>query len=239
MSATSFVCRDCGNEFTLKPEVLARYPGWKPSQCWPCKSGKKPASAKGASSKSASSKSTSSKTGAKPKKKGGKKSKGSKREENLTTAQVLEKYTEGPFDGIFTDGACTGNPGPGGWGMVHVRDNRVMAEDCGHDPDTTNNRMELKAIIAAYELLPEDAEETVYTDSNLCVQTINQWAAGWERRGWKRKDGPVKNLELVKRAYGLAKRHPKVKLKWIKAHAGSRWNEYADSLATSYSRDER
>ena len=224
----SFVCRDCGTTFGLKAEVLARYPGWKPSQCWPCKSGKKKTGATaGKSAKKSKPKTWKKKSG------------GSKREENLTTAQVLEKYTEGPFDGIFTDGACTGNPGPGGWGMVQVRNNEVVAEDCGHDADTTNNRMELRAIIAAYELLPEDAEETIYTDSNLCVQTINQWAAGWERRGWKRKDGPVKNLELVKKAFGLARRHPKVKLKWIKAHAGSRWNEYADSLATSYSRDVR
>lgn len=231
-SEAPFTCRECGREFTVGAEILARYPGWKPAQCWPCKkksgAGGKSTPSKGAGAKSARGK-------AKARRKPGSK----RREENLTTAQVLEKYTEGPFDGVFTDGACTGNPGPGGWGMVHVRDDEVVAEDCGHDPDTTNNRMELQAIIAALELLPEDSTETIYTDSNLCVNTLEQWAAGWQRRGWKRKDGPVKNLDLVKRAYELRQRHPKVRLEWIKAHAGSRWNEYADSLATSYSRAER
>jgi ribonuclease HI len=96
--------------------------------------------------------------------------------------------------------------------------------------------MELTALIAAYETLPGDAEVTVYSDSQLCVNTVNQWAAGWERRGWKRKTGPIANLELVKRLYQLANAHPRTKLQWIKAHDGSRWNEYADALATSYLR---
>ena len=96
--------------------------------------------------------------------------------------------------------------------------------------------MELTALIRAYELLPEDAEVTVYSDSQLCVKTVNEWAAGWEKRGWKRKSGPIANLELVKRLYALAGSHPRVTLQWIKAHDGSRWNEYADALASSYQR---
>ena len=160
-------------------------------------------------------------------------------EENLTTAQVLERYSGGPQTGVFTDGACTGNPGPGGWGMVWVKDGEILAEDCGHDPATTNNRTEMRALIAAFEHLPEDAEVTIFSDSNLCVRTLEDWAAGWERRGWRRKGGRVENLDLVKRAYELRKRHPKARLQWIKAHAGSLWNEYADSLATAYLREER
>jgi ribonuclease HI len=151
--------------------------------------------------------------------------------------QVLERYTAGPVDGVFTDGACSGNPGPGGWGMVWVKDDQVVTQAHGHEPRTTNNRMELTALIAAYEALPEDAEVVIRSDSDLCVKTINQWAAGWKRRGWKRKEGPVKNLDLVQRAHELSLRHPRAKLVWIKAHDGSRWNEYADALATAYLRE--
>ena len=104
----------------------------------------------------------------------------------------------------------------------------------GADPDTTNNRMELSALIAGLGMLPEDAKLRVYSDSQLCVKTVNEWAAGWEKRGWKRKSGPIANLELVQRLYSLANAHPKVTLQWIKAHDGSRWNEYADALASAY-----
>jgi ribonuclease HI len=152
----------------------------------------------------------------------------------LRPEEVLERYSAGPQSGVFTDGSCEGNPGPGGWGVVWVEDGKILAERNGRDPATTNNRMELAALIAAYELLPEDAEVTVHSDSQLCVRTVNEWAEGWERRGWKRKGGPIANLELVKKLYALAGRHPRVTLKWIKAHDGSLWNEYADALASAY-----
>jgi ribonuclease HI len=154
----------------------------------------------------------------------------------LTPQEVLERFDAGPRTGVFTDGSCEGNPGRGGWGMVWVENDRVIAEDHGIDPSTTNNRMELQALIAAYERLPEDCEIRVYSDSQLCVRTINEWAEGWERRGWRRKSGPIANLELVKRLYALALAHPNVALQWIKAHDGSRWNEYADALASAYLR---
>lgn len=226
----SFECRSCGKSFTVKPDVLARYPGWKPAICWPCK---QKGQGGGKTSRPAARKSGS-RAGAGSKRRPAKKAK----EENLPLAKVLERYTGGPTEGVFTDGACSGNPGPGGWGVVVVRDDTAVDQRHGHDAHTTNNRMELQALIAAYELLPEDAETVIYSDSNLCVRTLNEWAAGWKRRGWKRKTGPVENLELVQRAYELSLRHPKVELRWIKAHAGSRWNEYADSLATAYMRDE-
>ena len=152
----------------------------------------------------------------------------------LTTDEVLARFHGGPKSGVFTDGSCEGNPGPGGWGLVWVEDDEIVEERSGVDPNTTNNRMELTALIRAYELLPEDAEVTVYSDSQLCVKTVNEWAAGWEKRGWKRKSGPIANLELVKRLYALAGSHPRVTLQWIKAHDGSRWNEYADALASAY-----
>jgi ribonuclease HI len=155
----------------------------------------------------------------------------------LSPSEVLARYDGGPKTGIFTDGSCEGNPGPGGWGMVRVEDDRILDEKFGSDPSTTNNRMELQALVAALEMLPEDAEATVYSDSQLCVKTINEWAAGWEKRGWRRKSGPIANLELVRKLWDLAGTHPRVKLEWIRAHDGSRWNEYADSLATTYLRE--
>jgi ribonuclease HI len=152
----------------------------------------------------------------------------------LRPDEVLARYHGGPQSGVFTDGSCEGNPGPGGWGVVWVDAGEILAERSGRSDATTNNRMELTALIAAYELLPEDARVTVHSDSQLCVRTVNEWAEGWERRGWKRKSGPIANLELVKRLYALANAHPQVTLQWIKAHDGSRWNEYADALASSY-----
>ena len=154
--------------------------------------------------------------------------------ELLTREEVLARYTRGPKTGVFTDGSCEGNPGPGGWGMVWVDADRIVAEKTGQDGDTTNTRMELSALIAAFATLPEDAEVTVYSDSQLCVKTVNEWAAGWEKRGWRRSQGPIANLELVKKLYHLAGTHPRVTLRWIKAHDGSRWNEYADALASAY-----
>jgi ribonuclease HI len=154
----------------------------------------------------------------------------------LTPEEVLARYTRGPRTGVFTDGSCEGNPGPGGWGFVWVEDDRIVVEGCGGEPATTNNRMELTALVEAYRALPEDAEVTVYSDSQICVKTVNEWARGWEARGWRRKTGPIANLELVQTLWELAKRHPRTRLTWIRSHDGSRWNEYADSLATSYMR---
>lgn len=221
----SFSCGTCQKPFDVPEATLAKFPGWKPKQCFSCK-------------KAASSASTASGGGAKPFG-GGNGARSSARETNYTTAQVLERYKEGPATGVFTDGAASPNPGPGGWGAVYVLDGRIVSERNGHEPQTTNNRMELAALIAGYQLVPPGVPATVFTDSQLCVNTITQWAASWEKRGWKKKDGEIKNLELVKALYTLAKSRPDIELRWIKAHAGSRWNEYADALATAYRRDER
>jgi ribonuclease HI len=157
--------------------------------------------------------------------------------EVLTPAEVLDRYTAGPKTGVFTDGSCEGNPGPGGWGVVWVEDDRIVEELTGADPATTNNRMELAALIAAYRMLPEDTRISVYSDSQLCVKTVNEWASGWEKRDWRRKSGPIANLEQVRELYSLANAHAGVSLQWIRAHDGSRWNEYADALASAYLRD--
>ena len=145
-----------------------------------------------------------------------------------------------PQDGLFTDGACAGNPGPGGWGAVYVIDGEVVDEAFGSDPDTTNNRMELTALIEGLKLVPEGTPVTVHSDSNLAVQTINEWASGWEQRGWQRKkagsDGSKvpKNLDLVKQAYRAYQARPEVDLVWIKGPSDYTWNEDSDSLANRW-----
>lgn len=156
----------------------------------------------------------------------------------LTTAQVVKRYSAGPQTGVFTDGSCSGNPGPGGWGVVYVLDGRVLAQEHGADPATTNNRMEFMAMIHGLGMLGPDEAMDIYTDSQLVVNTLTQWAAGWERNGWKRRAGEVKNLELVREAYALLKERPLARIQWIRAHDGSLWNEYADALATAYMRTE-
>ena len=200
----------------MPPGVVEKYPGWTPPECGECYGG----GSGGGGGRSSSRRSASA------------------REEHLTVVEVLEKYTEGPDTGVFTDGSAIPNPGPGGWGAVWVEAGEVLAQEHGHDPDTTNNRMELTAIIRGIELVPEGRPVTVHTDSRLAVDTLTTWAAGWERRGWKRKTGPIKNLDLVKQAWALVQERPEVELQWVKAHAGNRWNEYADSLATAWARDE-
>ena len=136
-----------------------------------------------------------------------------------------------PTTGVFTDGSAVPNPGEGGWGAVYVVDGDVVGEALGYGGQTTNNRMELSALIHAVDLVPQGTETTVYSDSNLAVRTINEWAAGWEKRGWRRKSGPVENVDLVKEAYAVYKARPELSLVWIKAHVGFTWNEYADELA--------
>jgi ribonuclease HI len=139
-----------------------------------------------------------------------------------------------PSTGVFTDGSAVPNPGPGGWGVVYVVDDEIVAEQSGYDPDTTNNRMELTALAEALSVIPDGTPITVFSDSNLAVRTITEWAAQWERRGWKRKSGPVENLDLVKKVFMGYRRRPEIELRWIKAHVGFKWNEYADRLASRW-----
>jgi ribonuclease HI len=154
----------------------------------------------------------------------------------MTLEEVLQSYSAGPQTGVFTDGGCQPNPGPGGWGFVYVINGEIISQDHGYDPDTTNNRMELTALIKAFSHLPDDADIEIHSDSQLCVKTVNEWAPQWEKRGWKRSTGPIANLELVKELYALHKAKPNVRLQWIKAHNGWLWNEYADSLSTAWTR---
>lgn len=159
---------------------------------------------------------------------------------DMSLDEVLSNFTGGPKTGVFTDGAAEGNPGPGGWGAVLVVDDEIIAEEHGSEPHTTNNRMELTAMIAGLRMVPTEAEIDVYTDSQLILNILTEWAPGWKERGWrKRSSGPIANLELVKEAYELYRQRPRVSIRWIPAHSGNRWNEYADALATAYRRSAR
>ncbi len=208
-----FVCQACGKEFDLPQHIRDRYPGWTPKECLDCRN------ERGSSNRPRNGPSIS-------------------KNRDLTVDEVLATFHEGPQTGVFTDGASEGNPGPGGWGAVLVVDGQVVARDYGSDAHTTNNRMELRAMIAGLEMLPPDTPTDVYTDSQLIVNILTKWAPGWKANGWKKKSpGPVANLELVKKAYELTRAKPNANIRWIKSHSGYRWNEYADSLATAYRRD--
>ncbi|MCU0695436.1 MAG: ribonuclease HI [Myxococcaceae bacterium] len=131
---------------------------------------------------------------------------------------------------IFTDGACKGNPGPGGWGAI-LRSGSHEKELFGGEPDTTNNRMELTAVIRALEALTRPVKVRVHTDSTYVQQGISSWIHGWKRNGWKTKaKEPVKNADLWQALDAIAARHD-VEWLWVKGHAGHPENERADALA--------
>ena len=131
---------------------------------------------------------------------------------------------------VHTDGACLGNPGPGGWAAL-LRWRGIERELSGGEAQTTNNRMELMAAIVALETLKEPCEVVLTTDSQYVRQVITEWMAGWLRRGWKTAGGdPVKNRDLWERLHAAAGRHA-VDWRWVKGHAGHPENERVDQLA--------
>ncbi|HEU0097418.1 MAG TPA: ribonuclease HI [Allosphingosinicella sp.] len=131
---------------------------------------------------------------------------------------------------IFTDGACKGNPGPGGWGAV-IRSGAHEKEISGGEANTTNNRMELLAAIRALEALKRPCEVALYTDSIYVRDGITKWIHGWRKNGWKTADRkPVKNAELWQELLDAAAPH-KIDWRWVKGHSGHPENERADRLA--------
>lgn len=131
---------------------------------------------------------------------------------------------------IFTDGACSGNPGPGGWGAI-LRSGQHEKEIWGGEPQTTNNRMELLAVIRALETLKRPVAARVHTDSQYVQKGISEWIHGWKKRGWKTASRePVKNEDLWRALDEAASRH-KVAWIWVRGHAGHAENERADELA--------
>ena len=131
---------------------------------------------------------------------------------------------------IYTDGACSGNPGPGGWGVL-LRMGKDETEICGGEPATTNNRMELLAVIEALQSLTQPVEALVYTDSQYVQKGISEWIHNWKRRGWKTAGKePVKNEDLWRRLDALASGH-RLEWRWVKGHNGHPENERVDALA--------
>ena len=131
---------------------------------------------------------------------------------------------------IYTDGACSGNPGPGGWGAILIFGER-QKELCGGEPATTNNRMELMAAIQALEALTKPCKVQLFTDSRYVMDGICEWIAGWKARGWKTAaKQPVKNEDLWRRLDTARLRHD-VDWRWVKGHNGHELNERADALA--------
>ena len=148
---------------------------------------------------------------------------------NVITNNVINSAVE-----IYADGACKGNPGPGGWGAwLRFEGNEKSSEKslCGGEALTTNNRMELTAVICALEALTRACEVKVYTDSVYVQKGMTEWIAGWKSRGWRTADKkPVKNDDLWKKLDVVAQQH-KVEWIWVKGHAGNIGNERADALA--------
>jgi len=131
---------------------------------------------------------------------------------------------------IYTDGACSGNPGPGGWGAVLLykeHEKRIS----GGEKDSTNNRMELRAVSEALKTLKKPSELTVYTDSKYVMDGITKWIFSWKKNGWKTANKkPIKNIEFWQDLDAEVARH-KIEWIWVKGHSGNRFNEVADQLA--------
>ena len=131
---------------------------------------------------------------------------------------------------IYSDGACKGNPGAGGWGALLICGGH-RKEICGGEPDTTNNRMEMMAVIRALESLKRPSTVQVHTDSQYVQKGISEWMSGWKKRGWRTADGkPVKNQDLWQELDALSRKH-RIEWNWVRGHAGHPENERADALA--------
>ena len=136
------------------------------------------------------------------------------------------KYT------IYTDGACSGNPGPGGWGAVIFDNDNKQKNISGSEENTTNNRMELSAAIMALEEVNMNSEITIYTDSTYVKNGITEWVLKWKENGWKNSNKePVKNKDLWEKLDNLCEQNT-INWKWIKGHASNKYNNLADELAT-------
>ncbi len=136
------------------------------------------------------------------------------------------------FDVIsYTDGGCRGNPGPGGWGFLVFNPVTGHAlERCGGETETTNNRMEMMAAIMALRSLKKDGIRVLlYSDSQYMIKAMTEWLPGWKSRGWKRKEGPLKNVDLLKDLDALNECF-RVTWRWVKGHVGNRGNEHVDGL---------
>lgn len=156
-----------------------------------------------------------------------------KKLENPSVMRALasSEHTQ-PSVTIYTDGACQGNPGPGGWGAVFIFED-IVEDMFGGEPQTTNNRMEMMAALKALEALPKHCTVDLYTDSIYVRDGLNTWMTNWKRNGWLTADKkPVKNQDLWKALDAVQKQHT-IRWHWVKGHNGDTMNERADDLARS------
>lgn len=145
---------------------------------------------------------------------------------------------------IYTDGGCDPNPGPGGWAAVlqfQIDYKRYHKKISGGNLSTTNNRMEIVAVIEALKLLKKSYDVTIFSDSQYVVKSIGNWDSGlqktgwlmgWAKNGWRKKNGVLSNVDLWKEIYKLVKKHKSITMKWVKGHSGNKFNELCDELAT-------
>lgn len=133
---------------------------------------------------------------------------------------------------IYTDGACSGNPGPGGWGALLIYGKKEM-ELSGGEPDTTNNRMEMMGVLKALRTLKEPCKVRIVTDSQYVLKGMTEWVKGWQARGWKNAEKkPVKNVDLWMELIDAAAPHS-IEWKWVRGHSGDANNERVDALAVA------
>ena len=137
---------------------------------------------------------------------------------------------------VFTDGACSGNPGPGGWGVI-LRYKGTEKELSGGAPETTNNRMELTAVIEALKALKRECDVVIHTDSRYVMDGVQQWLPNWKQNGWKtsNKKSPVKNVDLWQELDTLLQKH-NIRWIWVKGHNGHEENERVDRLARDFAK---
>ena len=131
---------------------------------------------------------------------------------------------------IYTDGGCDPNPGVGGWGAILVYKG-VERELSGSEPESTNNRMEMTAAISALRALKRRCKVALHTDSEYLQKGVTQWLPGWKRQNWKRKGGPIKNIDLWRELDALTQKHD-IQWIWVRGHAGHHYNERCDELAS-------
>ena len=132
---------------------------------------------------------------------------------------------------VFTDGGCSGNPGPGGWAFVLISEKKLISTSSGGEKFTTNNKMELTAVIRGLSALKEPCAVDLYTDSKYVLEGATKWLEGWIQKGWKRADKkPVLNVELWQQLLPLLQKH-EITWHWVKGHAGHPQNELVDTLA--------
>jgi ribonuclease HI len=144
----------------------------------------------------------------------------------------MTKSTLAPIT-IYTDGACNPNPGPGGWAAILLRPDNEPQELSVASPQTTNNQMEMQAVLSALKSLPGPHHITLYTDSKYLKQGLTEWLPGWQQRGWRTSSKEAVKNQALWQALAAEIGHHQIEWKWVKGHAGNRWNERADELARS------